>query len=162
MELMKGEMYHEELLDLIIIFPLKSSSHCSLRTKKIPPFLPPRCAFIRPPNAKGCGRASPVLSHLLDLEQNCLGRAALAWWKSRWAPSSYDRSLAPSAQHGESLTQLKIQLFESPLKERYFWPGCQGFIKSFSVNQSNFPLTSLFIFPPHTHTVSAWLILSQG
>lgn len=79
---------------------------------------------------------------------------ALAWWNSRWAPSSYDRILAPSARHSESLTQFKIQLFKLQLKERYFWPGCQGFIKSFSVNQSNFPLTSLFIFsPPHSFSV---------
>lgn len=111
---------------------------------------PTQVCFYQPPWCQRLQQDQPCVVPFAGLGAELSGRAALAWWNSRWAPSSYDRILAPSARHSESLTQCNIQLFKLQLKERYFWPGCQGFIKSFSVNQSNFPLTSLCIFPPHT------------
>lgn len=154
-------MWHQELLDLIIIFPLKSSS----------PLLP---QYKKKKKSHVFSHSGVLLSGLLM--PKAAARLALCcpicWTRSRavWQGSSCLMELQVSTKllwqnpgswcQAQWITHTEIQLFKSQLKECYFWPGCQGFIKSFSVNQSNIPLTSLFIFPPHT--VSAWLILSQG
>lgn len=119
-ELMKGEMCHRELLDLIIIFPLKSSSPLLPQNKKNSTPSPTQVCFYQAPWCQRLLQDQPCVVPFAGLGAQLSVRAALAWLNSRWASSSYDRILAPSARHSESLTQFKIQLFKSQLKGTLF------------------------------------------
>lgn len=155
-ELMKGEMCHQELSGPDHYIPIKKQLFTAPSEQKKSHLGVLLSGPLMPKAAAGPALCCPscwIRSRAVWQGTSCLMELQVST-KLLWQN--------PGSQcQAQWITQFKTQLFKSQLKERYFWPGCQGFIKSFSVNQSNFPLTSLFIFPP-PHTVSAWLILSQG